>query len=110
VVLLSILQVIVSIVSIAALIAMSFFAGMNYRNIISSIDKLNNDLTNHKKEEEHQDESAIVETTPQFVREKVRTGQVSDEDSAIITVKSPKEVRQAKDAKLQKDLDKITGR
>jgi hypothetical protein len=83
----------------------SFFLGVTYDRLKRDIIKINEDLEIRKKEE--RDESAIIETTPQIIREKTRKGQELDEDSAIVTTKSPQEIRKAKDTQLQRELDKL---
>jgi hypothetical protein len=52
-------------------------------------------------------ESAVVTTTPRTIERKRRSGELDTEDSAIITVKSPRQVRKESDLKLQRELDEL---
>lgn len=85
----------------------SFVLGVQHKRIQDAIAKLNNDFTNHTKEEQEDDESQIVETTPEVIRDKVRKGETPGDDSAIVITKSPQEIRKAKDAELNERLDKL---
>lgn len=64
---------------------------------------------NAHQAEETDDVSAVVETTPNLLRERDRQGQLDTEESQIVTVKSPAQVRADKDRQLQKDIDRETG-
>lgn len=61
-------------------------------------------------EEEASDESAVVETSPQLIRERIKTRGTDelDDDSAIITIKTPQEVKRERDEKEQAELDRLT--
>jgi hypothetical protein len=53
-------------------------------------------------------ESAVIETTPNLIRERQHTATPADEeDSQIVTDKSPRQVKADKDRKLSEELDKL---
>lgn len=103
------LIVCLSILSFVVLFSIGYYLGVHYRLIYDQLQSIDKDINRWKhQEEEMENESAIIETTPQLVREKVRKGEETSDESAIITTKSPQEVRQAKDTKLQQDLDRLS--
>jgi hypothetical protein len=86
--------------------AVGYYLGLHYKRVNEWLQRVDKDINRWKsQEEEANNESAIVETTPQIIREKVRKGEEPNEESAIVTTKSPQEVRKAKNLKLQKELD-----
>lgn len=52
-------------------------------------------------------DSAVVDTTPNLIREKERKGELDTDDSQVVTIKSPAQVRADKDRKLNEELDKL---
>lgn len=61
--------------------------------------------------EENEDDTAIIETTPQLIEKKRRQGKAPEDndESAIITVKSPRQLAQEKAAREKAELDEIQG-
>lgn len=82
-----------------------YVLGRNESRLQERIKHINDELRTRKEEE---DESSIIETTPQLIRQKVSKGDVDPDESAVITTKTPEELRQAKQAKLDRELDRLT--
>lgn len=53
--------------------------------------------------------SAVVDTTPNLLREKERRGELETDESQIVTVKSPRQLKADKDRQLERDIDRVTG-
>lgn len=87
----------------------SFCLGLMQQRVKRQINRLTNEVLGFRKELEQDNEPAIIETTPQLIREKVRKGTAEPDDSAIVTTKTPQEVRRTRDAKLKEELDRVTG-
>lgn len=62
-----------------------------------------------EREAEDAEESAVIETTPNLLREKERQGTLDTEESQIVTIKSPRQVKADKDAQLEREIDRVTG-
>ena len=87
------------------LLILGFVSGYYYKDLYNRLYALLNRI--HEIEEENKPESAIVETTPQLIRQKVRRGDIDDGESAVVTVKSPRQLRADKDRQLKEELDRL---
>lgn len=99
-----------AVLSYAAILFIGLQLGVYLHELRELVQDLNYRLRNVEAEED--DSSAVIETTPQTIETKRRKGQLpshDDEDSAIVTVKSPKQLREERDAKLKAELDEIQG-
>lgn len=82
-----------------------YIIGRNERQIRDRIRRIDNELRTQRTEE---DGSSIIETTPQLIRKKTAKGVVDTDESAIVSPKTPQELRKAKETKLNEELDRIT--
>lgn len=92
-------------------IAIGFWFGYKFRELQELFHKIRGDFEGHVKEEEDTS-SAVVETTPQLIEKKRRAGKLptnDDEESAIVTVKSPAQVRKEHDEAVQREIDERLG-
>ena len=100
-----------AVISYVVVLAFGYWVGMKYGDLLDRIQRLHEENEARKAEEADQG-SAVVETTPQIIESKRRKGQLptnDDEDSAIVTVKTPRQIQEEKDAKIKADLDEIQG-
>lgn len=101
-------QILLTVVAIATtLIALvcGVIIGLTHARLSARFRLLEKELKQLRADEET---PAIIETTPQIIREKIRKGETPGDDSAIVTTKTPQELRQAQDAKLKEDLDRLS--
>lgn len=95
-----------SVISYALILLFGLIVGYSFRDLKDRVQQLHEDNEARKAEEED-DTPAVINTTPQSIERKARAGKLDDEDSAIVTVKSPKQIQEDQDRKLQEDLDKL---
>lgn len=85
--------------------------GYYHRELERKLEELRLQVSNvnAKLEEPEEETSAVIETTPQLIREKERKGEpvAGDDESAIVQIKTPRQVKADKDRELQKELDKL---
>lgn len=98
----------VSAVSGLVLIASGFALGWWHRLIWDKLVEFNNRF---KELEDDEDIPAVITTTPQLIDRKRRAGKASedDEESAIVTIKSPRQLKAEEELKLKAELDEIEG-
>lgn len=60
------------------------------------------------KEVEEPDEPQVITTTPRLIETKRRAGKLNDEDSAIVTVKTPRERMRDKEETMQQFIQRIS--
>lgn len=91
------------------LLAVGFLLGYYFRTIRSALQKLQTDYEERRAEEAGVQQ--VITTTPQLIREKQQPATSDqEEESQIITVKSPRQLRADRDRHLEEDLDKLTGK
>lgn len=98
-------------VSYILALAAGYLAGYFHRRLVDGFAKLSGRVGD-LEDELNDNSSAVVDTTPQLYDAKRRAGKLpeNDEESAIVTVKSPRQIQNEKDAQLKEDLDQASGR
>lgn len=59
------------------------------------------------KEVEEPDEPAVITTTPRLIETKRRAGKLKEDDSAIVTVKTPRQLRQQNEETMAEFIQRI---
>lgn len=93
----------------AALLAFGFMLGYKFYGTDRDLRKLREELERLQAEDQGEPGDAIITTTPQSIEQKRRAGKLDDEDSAIVTVKSPREVRRQQHERTEAQIDRATG-
>jgi hypothetical protein len=60
-----------------------------------------------EREAEDAEGSAVVESPPKLIRERDRQGKLDTDESQVVTIKSPQQIRADKDRKLNEELDRL---
>jgi hypothetical protein len=92
-------------------IALGYFLGLIHSRLLERVNVLLGRVEDIENELEEEDDTAIIETTPQSIEKKRRSGQLpeNDEESAIVTVKTPRQLAQEKAEREKAELDEIQG-
>jgi len=88
---------------------LGYVVGAQLRLIRHAIETMQFWIKEREAEDAEEEQSAVVESSPNLIRERDRQGELDTEESQIVTVKSPAQVRADKDRQLQKDIDRETG-
>lgn len=83
--------------------------GFHVTDIRKRLADLRADLDARTLDDDDEPGTAVITTTPQVIERKRRAGKLDDEDSAIITVKSPQQVRKDQYEQVERDIDRATG-
>lgn len=86
-----------------------YIIGVQLHMVRRSLESVQFWIKEREAEDAETQGSAVVESSPNLIRERDRQGQLDTEESQIVTVKSPAQVRADKDRQLQKDIDRETG-
>lgn len=105
----TLLMILLCTIAPVSTLVLGYVIGNNQRLVHQAIESIQFWIKEREAEDAEEDESAVVETSPNLIRERERQGELDTEDSQIVTVKSPAQVRADKDRQLQKDIDRETG-
>lgn len=105
----TLLMILLCTIAPVSTLVLGYVIGNNQRLVRQAIESIQFWIKEREAEDAEEDESAVVETSPNLIRERERQGELDTEESQIVTVKSPAQVRADKDRQLQKDIDRETG-
>lgn len=95
-----------AVISYALILLCGLIVGYSFRDLKDRVQWLHED-NEARKAEEADDTPGVITTTPQLLEKKARAGKLDTEESAIVTVKTPKQIQEEQDRKLEEELDKL---
>lgn len=95
----------VDIILFVVLAFLGFLAGLKYRSLTDKIKNLE-----EKVDEEEDNETPFVDVSPKAVAKRIHDSTRDDEESAVIKIKSPEQLRREKEAEANQLLDNFSGK